>query len=207
MDELRKLQLLSDDHIDTSDIPETIDWSNSERGRFSRAKVESRTYDVRGLANWFIHKAAAEGRKYTNLSLNKLVYIAFERSLVDRSVELTQAKIEAWQYGPVFREIYHAFKDFEDKPVDQLASRFSVKLKGFTVAKEHLLPEDEEFLNRIYEAYGKRSAGQLVNISHARGGPWWVIWSLGGPGHPGMEITRNVVFTYAQKQRRKNERR
>ena len=36
IDELQQLRELPDDEIDTSDIPETTDWSKAERGRFSK---------------------------------------------------------------------------------------------------------------------------------------------------------------------------
>ena len=36
IDELRQLAQQSDRHINTSDIPEVVDWSGAERGRYYR---------------------------------------------------------------------------------------------------------------------------------------------------------------------------
>ena len=49
----------------------------------------------------------------TNLSLNKLVYLAQVESLQRRGQKpLFSDEIEAWQYGPVEPAVYHLFKHF-----------------------------------------------------------------------------------------------
>lgn len=39
-EELRRLATMSDDEIDTSDIPEIKDWSGAERGKFYRPDAD-----------------------------------------------------------------------------------------------------------------------------------------------------------------------
>jgi uncharacterized phage-associated protein len=193
-EELDRLALLPDDQIDTSDIPDALDWSSAVRGRYAKAGISSRDYDVRSLANWFISRAQTEGRHYTNLSLNKLVYLAFEASLVHRFVEFTPAKIEAWQYGPVFRELYQAFKKYGDSPVVELVQKFSAESRELVVATEPFLADDLSFLENIYEEFGRCSAGELVRISHKKGGAWHIVWNGLGKTHPGMEIERELIL-------------
>ncbi|MDK9720055.1 MAG: hypothetical protein OEL53_02620 [Rhodospirillales bacterium] len=42
-DELAALAAMPDEMIDTSDIPEVLDWSQAERGRFLRPNKKSMT--------------------------------------------------------------------------------------------------------------------------------------------------------------------
>jgi uncharacterized phage-associated protein len=193
-EELARLALLPDDQIDTSDIPISLHWSGAQRGRYSESAIESRDYDVRSLANWFIKRAQIDNQQYTNLSLNKLVYLAFESSLTHRLIEFTPAKIEAWQYGPVFRELYQAFKKYGDAPIESFVQKFSAEARRFVVADEDFLAEDEDFLEEVYKEFGRRSAGELVRISHKKSGPWHVVWHNLGKTHPGMEIERELIL-------------
>lgn len=43
--ELDALEALPDDQIDTSDIPETLDWSGAKRGLFYRGSKRERPVD------------------------------------------------------------------------------------------------------------------------------------------------------------------
>ena len=206
-DELMKLALIHDDDIDTSDMPEVADWSRAQRGVFAPEKIKIRGYDVRAIANWFLDRASGLGHALSNLSLNKLVYLAQERSLVERKILLTPARIEAWQHGPVFREIYHAFKDAEGAPVRERAHRFSIEERAMIEAREEFDGEDERFLEAIMARFGHRTASQLRAISHAEGGPWHTVWHYRGSTNPGMEITPALIFEHAAKLRTVNERR
>jgi uncharacterized phage-associated protein len=195
--ELAKLALMPDHEIDTSDIPEVLDWSQAKRGVFSPEKIQRRAYDVRGLANWFLEQGQRAGHAYSNMSLNKLVYLAVERALVERSILLTPARIEAWQHGPVFREVFQAFKSSGNAPVTRFADRFSVTEKKMVEARESFRAEDEEFLHRVFKRYGHRTTAQLRAISHRQGGPWHVVWHYLGSLNPGMEITPAIIFENA----------
>lgn len=195
--ELAKLALMPEEEIDTSDAPEVLDWSGAQRGLFSPEKLQVRGYDVRALANWFLDRAIAAGVSFSNLSLNKLVYLAIERALVERLVLLTQARIEAWEHGPVLREVYQSFKSFENRPVTERASRFSSVARGMIEARDTIEPEDEDLLENVFRRYGGKTAGELRAISHIKGGPWHKVWHYRGITNPGMEITAPMIFEYA----------
>lgn len=197
LDELKRLALLRDDEIDTSDIPETLDWSGAERGRFATRRISHRSYDVRAIANWFLDHQPSSERPFSNLALNKLVYLAVERSLVERHVLLTPARVEAWSHGPVFREVYQAFKDFGDRAITTRAKRFSVDQRQMVEAYEKFSSEDEEFLLKILRRFGERTAAQLRALSHVTGGPWYTVWHYRGHSNPGMEITTAIILQHA----------
>ena len=203
--ELERLALLRDDEIDVSDIPEALDWSKAQRGRFAPERIVQRSYDVRAIANWFLEHAKAVKMTYSNMSLNKLVYFAFERSLVDRNVLLTPARIEAWAHGPVFRELYQAFQSASDGPISGKATRFSVNERAMVEATEQFEQADEEFFETILLKYGRLSATRLRAISHAKDSPWDVVWHYRGQSNPGMEITPIIIFEHAPQWRLSDE--
>jgi uncharacterized phage-associated protein len=75
----------------------------------------------KAIANLILEVANTLGRRASNLSINKIAYFAHGYYLARYGKPLIDAKIEAWEYGSVFREIYHEFKKCGDKPVNFLA--------------------------------------------------------------------------------------
>lgn len=61
--ELEKLAAMTDEDIDLSDIPEKLDWSNAERGRFYRPVKQQLTLRLDAdVVHWF--KTHAKGGGY-----------------------------------------------------------------------------------------------------------------------------------------------
>lgn len=204
--ELKQLALLSEADIDTSDSPEVLDWSGASRGLFAEQPIHHRGYDVRAIANWFLTRGEVIGRRYSNLALNKLVYFAIERSLVDRNILLTPARIEAWSHGPVFREVYQSFQSFAEKSITSRATKFSAKDRAMIPASENFDSSDETFFEEIINSFGKLSASHLREISHATGSPWDAVWHYHGQSNPGMEITSAIILEYAPERREADEK-
>lgn len=62
--ELEALAALPDDEIDTSDIPEALDWSDAKRGLFYRPVKQQLTLRLdRDVVAWFKRRTAG-GRGY-----------------------------------------------------------------------------------------------------------------------------------------------
>jgi uncharacterized phage-associated protein len=200
-EELRKLALLSDDEINTADIPEIPDWSSGARGRFAKRTVIHAGYDVRAIANWVLDYLSQKAISASNMSLNKLVYFLVERGLIERGILYTPARMEAWDHGPVFREIYHSIKDYGDKPIKDRIMRFSIKEKRMIVASEKFSSEDELFFKSVIDDYGSLSAARLRNISHSINGPWYRVWYSKINTNPGMSISTNLILLSASNRR------
>lgn len=80
--ELKALEAMSDDQIDTSDIPEKLDWSNAEVGKFYRPvkKLVSMRVDA-DVLDWF----QSRGPRYTALMNQALrSYIAAQEALATK---------------------------------------------------------------------------------------------------------------------------
>ncbi|MEP9360449.1 type II toxin-antitoxin system antitoxin SocA domain-containing protein [Sphingomonas sp. KR3-1] len=203
--ELSRLSLLTEADIDTDDQPEVSDWSGAKRGAFSGAQIAERGYDVRSIANWLVKRGRELGLKFSNMSLNKLVYFALERSLVERGVLLTSARVEAWDHGPVFRELYQAFKGAGDQPIENLASKFSIENRQMVEAEDPIDAGDQELLEETLRRFGSQTAAQLRAVSHQRGSPWHAVWHYRGKSNPGMEITPQIIYHCAGRPRYENE--
>lgn len=131
------------------------------------------TYNALHIANWFVRRAADEGRSVSIMSLLKLCYIAHGWRLEITGQPLFLNEIQAWQYGPVIPEVYHAFR------------RQGVVVTGEVQVDGVRLPdEDEVFLEQIYSAYGHLSAFQLSDLTHVSGGPWDIATKAGGTYAP-----------------------
>src|SRR5260370_38900610 len=128
-------------------------------------------HDVRAIANFVLDIADEEGRGITNLSINKIVFFLHSHYLVEFDKPLVSAKVAAWNYGPVFRELYREFKEFGDKAIERRALKLDA-LTGTRVICGYELSESErKILEDLTRRYIRFSAGNLVSMSHAKDGP------------------------------------
>ncbi|MCK0536567.1 Panacea domain-containing protein [Alcanivorax quisquiliarum] len=74
-------------------------------------------YDVLTVADTILKAAKSRDRRLTPMQLMELVYIAHGWNLGMRNIDLFQNRIEAWQYGPVIPDLYHATKQFGRRPL------------------------------------------------------------------------------------------
>ena len=49
-------------------------------------------------------------------------------------------------------------------------------------------PDVDVILREVVDFYSRLRAGDLVELSHANGGPWHKVWHHGGAINPGMRI-------------------
>lgn len=77
--ELDALEALPDDQIDTSDIPETLDWSGAKRGLFYRPVKQQITLRLDAdVVAWF-KQQAPDGRGYQT-DINRALRSHMEQS-------------------------------------------------------------------------------------------------------------------------------
>jgi uncharacterized phage-associated protein len=135
-------------------------------------------YDPRAVANLLLDLASADEDgpvPISNLALQKLLYFAHGHFLIRTGKPLVQGGFEAWKYGPVHPAVYQAFKEEADRPIQSRAVARNV-MTGAT--SPIALPDDAEVrrnLRDVLRSYGHLSPGRLVDIAHARNGPWWTV--------------------------------
>ena len=110
------------------------------------------------------------------MKLQKLCYVAHGWSLA-YGEPLIHDAVEAWKWGPVFRSLYREFREYGSDPIDRRASVFDggsleerqISIYDYPDSKNKKI---DEFLESVWDVYGKYSAGQLSDITHRTGTPW-----------------------------------
>lgn len=149
--------------------------------------------DPRSVANFILDVAERAGHVVTNLVLNKVAYFLHGAYLARFDQPLIDARIEAWDYGPVIREIYYEFKSFKDKPIDGRASQIDLQTGTKRTSTYDFCQGEEAFLIDIALSYLRLRPGALVNLSHVHDGPWHEVWFHDGNVNPGMCISNDLI--------------
>lgn len=151
-------------------------------------------YDVRAIANFVLEVAADGNIHVSNLSLNKIIYFLHVAYLHETHQPLTTAKIEAWDHGPVFREIYHQFKGFGRNSITSKAKRLDITSGLYVDVEEGPSEPDRAMLLQHCRSLLKMSAGKLVDMSHLEDGAWHKARFGSGRINPGVEITNELIL-------------
>lgn len=151
--------------------------------------------DVRALANFVLSVAKKEDLEVSNLAINKIVYFMYVEYLLAFNRKLTSAKIEAWEHGPVFRELYSAFKKFGDLAITEPAKKIDAQTGKFVVCELELKDQDSDFLMEVARKLLQYSASKLRNLSHVPGSPWDMVWNHRELINAGMEITDEIILS------------
>ena len=130
-------------------------------------------YTPQHVANYFLKRARDENRPITQLKLIKLVYIAHGWNLALAGEPLYDEPVQAWKHGPVIPSVYHEFKHFGRRTVDQLAEHRNLD----TMAADYPeIPKSDattqKILNLVWNAYRKFSGEALIEKTHEEGSPW-----------------------------------
>ena len=142
--------------------------------------------------------AEAEKRDFTMtpMKLLKIVFLSHCWMLGLYGIPLVRGPVEAWQYGPVFPDLYHAIKHLGAQPV---------VLSDLPPGKEEVFdPEAEEVMADAVERYGPVSASRLSALTHARSSPWELTYRKGERNRP---IPNELIEFYYRKMLEVHQRR
>lgn len=129
-------------------------------------------------ANEFIRLAREDGRTLTQMQLQKLVYIAHGWRLALTDEPLTTDEVQAWDFGPVYPELYEVLKKYGRAAVTDYVKdmqSFWVELWNSGSSDEikiNLDTVDKQIIERVFDQYGSFPAYQLSAITHETGTPW-----------------------------------
>jgi uncharacterized phage-associated protein len=116
------------------------------------------------VAKYFLAMTDPEvGDLISNLKLQKLVYYAQGFSLAINGEPLFDGTIEAWDHGPVVRDLYHEYKKFGPDPIPPEENLEEVK--------QRFTSDQLELLEDVFYVYGQFSAWKLRNMTHEEP-PW-----------------------------------
>lgn len=150
-------------------------------------------YSAKAVANAIIQKAWASKQDISPLKLQKLLYYAcgyyvaaYDKPLIDRT-------FEAWDYGPVVPSIYREFKQFGNGPIRALAADMTPpSFANLPVPPPQNDGAFDSLLEFVWSTFGKYSAVQLSEMTHAVGSPWYITRQK-NPGIKDADIDRQAL--------------
>lgn len=150
-------------------------------------------YESISIAELFINLSLKEGRLITPMKLQKLIYFAHGFYLATYDRPLIKEQVQAWKYGPVINSIYHAFKNYGNTHITEVAS---TNLNVGRIKKE-----DQEFLITVWDLLKNYSAVELSNLTHVRKSPWdEVIEENGAIISNSLPISNDKIKGYFQRE-------
>lgn len=138
-------------------------------------------YDVLTVADAILKIARSENITLTPMQLVKLTYIAHGWSLGLRNKDLFKNRIEAWQYGPVIPDLYHATK---------LYGRHPIPFSAIGDGPINVSDEDSHFLASVIDKYGNLDGITLSYMTHKSGTPWTQVYD---PRERNIEIPDYLI--------------
>lgn len=140
------------------------------------------------IANEFIRRAGRAARHLTHMQLQKLVYIANGWNLAINNAPLTTDIPSAWDYGPVYKDMFDALRRYGSNPVTQpiRAGDFGVGVfmqgpDAAGVVQAALSQREMDVIERVFNDYGQFHAYSLSALTHQAGTPWDQVYR-GGAG-------------------------
>ncbi|WP_278011446.1 Panacea domain-containing protein [Flavobacterium gyeonganense] len=126
-------------------------------------------YNPTTVANYFIEKYSKNG-DLTPMKIIKLTYIAYGwyLALTDKQQKLIDENPIAWDFGPVFPSLYYSIKQYKKEKITE-------KIPNAT-KNERISNEDEQFLDKIWEVYGRFDGVYLSALTHIDGTPWQKVY-------------------------------
>jgi uncharacterized phage-associated protein len=138
-------------------------------------------YSAQDIAKWFLYKNYAEQKAkmasnddyevydgITHLKLQKLLYNAQGVYLALRGSKLFSDDLEAWEHGPVVRNVYDTYCVFGKNPIIIPATPENDE----AVRKIESDKDTKEILDMVYDSFSIYTAWQLREMSHVKNSPW-----------------------------------
>lgn len=156
-------------------------------------------HDGRAIANFVLDFCESRSRPLSNLALQKVVYFCHAWSLIELQRPLIRHKFEAWEYGPVLPYLYREFKGSDRSPILGRATSIDPSSGQRRIVQYDFDEETDFLLSNITDFYTRLRVSDLVELSHAKGGPWYSVWFHGGKVNPGMQIDDQEIIRFYSK--------
>lgn len=154
-------------------------------------------YDSRIVANTFLSIAADNNKSLSNMHLQKLVFFAHGYYMALFNRPLVSDRIEAWEFGPVIKDLYHTFKSYGGKPVSAYYSTQDPNT-GELVFEMVENSQDLTLIRAVFELLRNKTAIELSEITHRKDTPWAAVYhnAKGKSGPVSFEIPNSSIKTY-----------
>jgi uncharacterized phage-associated protein len=133
-------------------------------------------HDGRAIANLVLDIADSCQISIRPLKLQKIIYFEHGWWLALESKPLIRQAIEAWEFGPVVRVFYDAFKNTPpNTPISTRATYSDLMLGKDGAISASLNAEELSLFKKIFLHYAQIKEYDLVEMTHVAGGPWETI--------------------------------
>lgn len=133
-------------------------------------------HDARAIANEILVYARSQGLPLTIMQVLKLTYLVQGWGLALLDKRIVKQDVQAWQYGPVYADVYRSFVGNGSAPINSFAQD---RVTGATY-RASLNSDEEKILRTVVNSYGRMHAFQLSNIMHQAGTPWTETYNSSG---------------------------
>ena len=111
-----------------------------------------------------------------------MVYFAHALHLEKLDQALVNEPVEAWQFGPVFSELFDVLRNKNVRAGRELIMEYRLTSRGGGIERYKtfypiLQPHGAAvtILNTVYELMFQRTAEELVSFTHSENQPWYKI--------------------------------
>ena len=157
------------------------------RRKITMNQQKSRFIHSAGVANRFLDLIEGKDKFLTQMQLQKLVYFAHGWHLAIFDSGLTDDELQAWDYGPLYTDLWLATRKYGTKPVNEKIRNRDISINFLKVMEENpsdfneychapLNHDQERLVERIFEIYGDLKAFDLSALTHQNGTPWYTIY-------------------------------
>jgi uncharacterized phage-associated protein len=153
-------------------------------------------HNVLAIANEFISRADVADMRLTPMHVQKLCYFAHGFNLAITDAPLTNDRVEAWEFGPVFPTLYDALKRYGAGEVGEQIRERNWAAEGNArgnVVSEVFSQDEQEVIEGVLETYGDFEAYKLSALTHEAGSPWEKTYR---PGRKNLLIPNNLIKDY-----------
>lgn len=116
----------------------------------------------------------------THRKLQKLLYYCQANSIVKNGKSIFDDKIEAWDYGPVCRDVWYKYKEYGYSPLPTV--RINESNYDFN---------DINIILNVLATFGKLTEEQIIDISHID-----YPWAKQYKHNLNQEITKESIYEY-----------
>jgi prophage ps3 protein 01 len=118
-------------------------------------------YNAIVIANYIIEYEHSQNRSISNLKLQKLLYFVQAQFFRELGEPCFSDKIEAWSFGPVVVNVYHAYKFYGGMDITEVKENVYIDISN----------KDKRIINKVLESFAKVPIYRLVEITHHQT-PW-----------------------------------
>ncbi|RZJ56200.1 MAG: DUF4065 domain-containing protein [Flavobacterium sp.] len=118
------------------------------------------------LSGEILKRAKEQNIEISNMSLQKLLFIANGLYLAKNGTPLIQEPIEVWPYGPVIKSVYQEFKTYGNSAIKQIPLSYSIN------QHKELDKAADDVVEFALEVAKNLNAIQLSNWTHLPESPW-----------------------------------